>query len=248
MPLTDQPPPPVPPERTSGLLADYPSLQERIYQILREAILRGDYAPGERLYEGNLARILGVSRVPVREAIRRLQQVGLIEARARSGIFVASFTLEEVDEVYRIRAALEGTAAALAAEKMTDGELDALGDILAAMEAASSQGAEIMTVGQADRFHLAIHRGARSRRLTALLEQIYLPVSHFRNLTLHLPGRASAAARGHHDLVAALRRRDAALAERLMREHIDGAREALLTSIRSTTPKVEPPDQVLAER
>src|SRR5918911_339187 len=87
-------------------LTDLHSLQERTYQALRRALLEGEYLPGERIFEANVAALLGVSRNPVREAVRRLQQDGLIEVRPRSGVYVASIPADEVEDVYRIRGAL----------------------------------------------------------------------------------------------------------------------------------------------
>jgi DNA-binding GntR family transcriptional regulator len=111
-------------------LTDQLSLQERTYQALRAALLDGRYMPGERIYEATIARALGVSRNPVREAVRRLQQDGLLEVRPHNGTYVASIPVEEIDDVYLIRGALEGVAASLATERMSDQEIAALGQIV----------------------------------------------------------------------------------------------------------------------
>src|SRR5687768_15046082 len=91
------------------LLTDQQSLQERTYHALRAALLEGVYMPGERIYEGIVAKEIGVSRNPVREAIRRLQQDGLVQVRPHYGIYVAEIPSDEIEDVYRIRGALEGT-------------------------------------------------------------------------------------------------------------------------------------------
>lgn len=222
-------------------LTDQQSLQERTYQALRRAILDGHYQPGRRLYETELAGLLAVSRNPVREAVRRLQQDGLLEVRPRSGIYVATLPANEVEDVYRIRVALEGTAAALAAERMTDAELDDLGEILrreTARRKSAGDGATNYsgTVARADRFHHAIHEGAHSPRLSQSLELIYGQVMQFRSLTLRLPGRVNAAVRGHSEIYRALKRHDSVEAERLMRAHVDGAREILMRHLGKTKP------------
>jgi len=221
-------------------LTDQRSLQERTYQSLRSALLDGDYLPGERIYEAAIAQALGVSRNPVREAVRRLQQDGLLEVRPHYGIYVATIPLEEIEDVYRIRAALEATAASLAAERMTDAEVEELGRILERQQAAAAKSAvlprERASVVQADRFHHAIHIGAKSPRLLVLLEQIYAQVSHFRNLTLRLPGRAAVSAAGHATIFEAIRARDADAADRTMRAHIDDARQALIRHVGDSQP------------
>ncbi len=230
-------------------LRDQPSLQERTYQALREALLEGQYLPGQRIYEAEIARLLEVSRNPVREAIRRLQQDGLLEVRPRSGIYVASVPADEVEDVYRLRAALEGVAAALAAERMTEAELEELGRMMRSRtrEVQPPKSASV-TVARADRFHQAIHHGARSPRLSLLLEMLYAQVTHFRNLTLRMPGRAEAAASGHRQLYEALVRRDAGEAERLMRLHVDGARTMLVKHLEQVEQeaKAELPKQARA--
>jgi DNA-binding GntR family transcriptional regulator len=216
-------------------LTDQLSLQERTYNAVRAALLDGDYLPGERIYEGAIATALGVSRIPVREAIRRLQQDGLLDVRPHYGIYVATIPSEEVEDVYRIRGVLEATAASLAAERMSDGEIAELGQIVKeqriAAASAESHPKEPVSVVQADRFHHAIHVGAHSPRLLTLLDQLYAQVTHFRNLTLRQPGRATASAEGHAGIFETIKRRDAEEAERAMRLHIDDARQALVRQL-----------------
>ena len=214
-------------------LTDQLSLQERTYQALRQALLEGRYLPGARIYEAAVAKALGVSRNPVREAVRRLQQDGLLEVRPHNGIYVASIPPDEIEDVYRIRGALEAIAAALAAERMTPEEIAGLGRD---SRRAGAGRPERLTPAprtrsrqcQADHFHQAIHAGARSPRLLTLLEQIYAQVTHFRNLTLRVPGRAAVSARGHQAIYEAIRRRDAVDADRLMRAAHRRRAQALL--------------------
>ena len=219
-------------------LTDQKSLQEGTYEALRAALLEGRYLPGERIYEAVVAKALGVSRNPVREAVRRLQQDGLLEVRPHNGIFVASIQPEEIEDVYRIRGALEAIAAELAAERMTDREIEHLHRIVAeqrrAAQRAVAQPEAPVSASQADRFHRAIHLGARNARLLTLLEQIYAQVTHFRNLTLRVPGRAAVSAQGHEWVYEAIQARDPAEADRRMRLHVDDARQALLLQIRAT--------------
>jgi DNA-binding GntR family transcriptional regulator len=213
-------------------LTDQHSLQERTYQALRAALLAGRYLPAERIYEADVAKALGVSRNPVREAVRRLQQDGLLDVRPHNGIWVASISAEEIEDVYLIRGALEAVAAGLAAARMTNEEIDELGAIVSEQERAAKSASPVpmtpVSASQADQFHHAIHVGARSPRLLTMLEQIYAQVTHFRNLTLRVPGRASASARGHHAIYDSIRRRDPVDADRQMRLHIDDARQVLL--------------------
>lgn len=223
-------------------LSDHQSLQERTYRALRLAVLNRELKVGERLYETQLAKQLGVSRNPVREAIRRLQQDGLIEVRPRSGIYVASISPAEADDIYRIRGALEGVAARLAAERASEDELAHFRDVIAAPEVhaaiAQNDGA---IVHEADLFHRTIHECAHSQRLLEMLEAIYTRVQHYRNVTLRLPGRPEIASHGHLMIFQAIARRDGATAEVLMRDHIEGARVSLMRQLIEATPPLEAP-------
>jgi DNA-binding GntR family transcriptional regulator len=205
-------------------LADHPSLQERAYQTLRAAILEGKFAVGERVYEAKIAEQLGISRNPVRESVRRLQQDGLLDVRPRGGIFVASISVEEADDIYRVRGALEALAARLAAERIAPAELEHLGELV---HEPHDHDADTPVV-EADRFHRAVHEYAHSPQLLEPLQLIYGRVLHYRNVTLALPGRAHVAIAGHLEIYQAIARRDGARAEMVMREHIEGARISLM--------------------
>lgn len=208
-------------------IADHLSLQERTYQTLRNAILDGQLGVGERIYEAKLAEQLGVSRNPVRESVRRLQQDGLVDVRPRGGIYVASISIGDADDIYRVRGALEALAASLAAERITDSELADLKE-LAFGQAGEGRGSDGSTVTAADKFHRAVHEYAHSPVLLEPLRLLYGRVLHFRNITLQLPGRANTAAEGHIEIYQAIAMRDSARAKLVMREHIEGARISLM--------------------
>ncbi|SNS79200.1 transcriptional regulator, GntR family [Anaerovirgula multivorans] len=110
-------------------IENYKPLREIVFQYLREAILEGKLEPGRRLMEIQLAEELGVSRTPVREAIRKLELEGLVIMVARKGAYVADVSVKDMIDVLEIRGALEGLAASLAAERMTDDDIEALKEI-----------------------------------------------------------------------------------------------------------------------
>ena len=211
----------------SGGLKDHPSLQERAYQLVRGAILDGAYQPGERLFEAAIAEALGISRNPVREAVRRLQQEGLVEVRPRSGVFVASLSIEEARDLYRIRAALEGVAAAFAAVRMTDEEVDGLRLILERMRhpGGASDGAITEVV---EEFHAAIRVAAHSPPLETLLDQVFAQVRRSKNIAFAVD--ITTAFADHSRLFELLSRRDADAAERLMHDHVLEAYARLMMS------------------
>jgi DNA-binding GntR family transcriptional regulator len=199
----------------AGGLKNHPSLQERAHQVLREAILEGRYKPGERIYEVAIAEALGISRNPVREGIRRLQQEGLVEVRPRSGVFVATLSLGEAGDLYQIRAALEGVAAAFAAERMTADEKSHLRSILGRMRT-DGDGEDISQV--VDEFHAAIRTAAHSKPLAAVLGQVFVQVSRFRELAFAVD--PPTAYEDHSRLLDLIVDGDAATAEQLMRAHV----------------------------
>lgn len=205
-------------------LSDQRSLQERIYEELRRALLDDTFASGERIYENEIAQRMAVSRVPVREAVRRLQQDGLLEVRARGGVYVATISPEDVDDVYRLRGAVEGVAAGLAAERASDEELNAIGAVTESLTTADPHAA----VQHADEFHRSIHAASHCDRVSLLLEPLYAQLMRFRTATLSLPDRAEAAEEGHREIYEALRSRDPVAAETIMRQHIESARKVLL--------------------
>lgn len=211
-------------------ISDHPSLQERTYRTLRAAILNGEFPVGARIYETQVAAQLGVSRNPVRESMRRLQQDGLVDVRPRGGIYVASISMEEADDIYRVRGALEGVAARLAAERITDDELETLGHFAegSGAEDVYPNSHELPIVTGSERFHRAVHEFAHSPQVLEPLKIIYGRVLHYRNVTLRLPGRANVASEGHMEIYRAIARRDGVRAEAVMRDHIEGARISLL--------------------
>ena len=182
-------------------IADHPSLQERAYRTLRTAILEGRFGVGERLFESKLADQLGISRNPVRESIRRLQQDGLVDVRPRGGIYVASISIEEADDIYRVRGALEALAARLAAERVTDHELQELRHLAFDHGETSKDAAENQAVTEADRFHKAVHEFAHSPSCSSPLKLDRRPGTALPRCHAAPPGRANVASRGHIEII-----------------------------------------------
>lgn len=210
-----------------AIVRRHPPLQEQAYRALRTSILKGQLVPGQRLTELEIAGRFGISRNPVREAMRRLQQDGLIEFPEHgAGAYVSSTSEEEFDDLSRLRAAIEGVAAALAAKRMSDEEIEDL-------ERRRRQFASLVRSGRVGEaveadydFHRGIYVGAHSPKIVLVLDGLHAQITQFRKLTLSIPHRAEGASRGHAGIFAAVKARDASRAEKLMREHIDEAREA----------------------
>ena len=206
------------------------TLADKALGSIEAAIMKGDLAPGTRISEVLLAKTFGISRGPLREAIRRLEGRGLLVRIPHIGARVVTLSVDDLLEIFDIREALEGMACRLAAERMTDSELAAVDAVLeqhGGDEALRAGEAYYQKPGDYD-FHYRIVQGAKNRRIVGLLcGEMYHLIRIYRYRAGAVPGRAPRAFEEHRRILAALRARDGELAERLMREHIRRARTLL---------------------
>ena len=209
---------------------DVMTLADKALDRIETAIMKGDLAPGTRISEVLLAKTFGISRGPLREAIRRLEGRGLLERIPHVGARVVTISVDDLREVFDIREALEGMACRLAAERMADSEIEAIEAVLeqhgddVALRAGE---AYYQQPGDYD-FHYRIAQGAKNRRIVELLcGEMYHLIRIYRFRAGAVPGRAPRALDEHLRILAALRARDGVLAETLMREHIRRARALL---------------------
>ncbi len=206
---------------------DASSRLEQAYRRLREGILAGSYSPNQRLVEAELCVELAVSRGTLRMALARLEQEGLIELELNRGARVKSFNLEEALDLLRVREALEGLAAGLAAERATDDELAQVGQLLEEMESLSAAG-DLFGYSRANQeLHRAVIAAARSPHTERLLGAVSYPLIRYQFRTILVPGRTADSVAEHRELVAALAARDAERAEAAMRRHIGEVRATL---------------------
>lgn len=207
---------------------------EIAYAMIRAAILSGEFTRGARLREEVLAERAGVSRTPVREALRRLNAEGLVDLEPNRGARVMAWTERELEDLYEARALLEGYGARMAAARITEEELDELAAIaskMAAVAAASPARADELTVLNGE-FHRAIVRASRNAQIDSLVRGLMeLPLIH-RTFQHYSPERMSASRHHHNELVDALRARDGEWAESIMRAHILAARSTVVAATR----------------
>lgn len=207
-----------------------PSLSDIALERVVEAIIRGDLVPGRRLKEAVVARDLGISRGPLREAIGRLEGRNLVVRTPQIGVMIVDPTPEEILDVFLLREALEGVAARLAAERMTDAELAELKRLLHAHaeQPDVSMGRGYYQLPGNQDFHFAIIKGSRSARLESLLlGELYHFLRIFRFRSSLGRGRAGAAHAEHLEIYEALQRRDPMGAEAAMRNHLANARQSI---------------------
>jgi DNA-binding GntR family transcriptional regulator len=209
-------------------LDSYKPLREMVSDTLREAIVAGTLKPGERLMEIQLAEELGVSRTPVREAIRKLELEGFVIMIPRRGTYVADLSIKDVNDVFEIRTALDVLAAGLAVERITEEELEQLERLLVQI-GAYIELEDIEKIVEADgQFHDILYRASRNDRLVGIINNLREQFTRFRSISMAYPGRIKNTIEEHRQLVEAIAQRNVALAQQLAREHMENAEQTLL--------------------
>lgn len=191
---------------------------EWAYAMLHDSIREGVIEPGQRLMEVEVSNWLGMSRTPVREAMRRLQAEGMLEYAAGGGMSVVLYDLRAIDEFYATRESLEGAAAALAARNADATELRILSATLDAMRALPADPKAHARENQA--LHQQIYHAARNRFLLKSLQSLLNFVPLLGPTTYNAPGRIEKALAEHVEIVEAIRARDPARAEAAIRQHV----------------------------
>ena len=201
------------------------SLKDRIYEALKETITGMNIYEGTgepRLDERQLSEDLGVSRTPVREAIARLEQEGLVRIVPRRGVFVARKSKQEILEMITVWAALESMAARLITEHATDEEIASLRNLFATIENDTARANIDEYSGMNIRFHQSIIGLSKSRLLGTMTETLFIHMRSIRARTIGENNRVQRSIIDHMNIITALEDRDADLAERLSREHTLG--------------------------
>lgn len=211
---------------------EYLPLRDVVFKTLREAILRGDLKPGERLMELQLAAKLGVSRTPIREAIRMLQQEGLAVTIPRRGAEVAAMTEKEMEDVLQVREALEILAVQLASEKITKEQIAELEERLKAFEQAVET-AEVKQIAQSDiDFHDLIYTAAENPRLVVLLNNLREQIYRYRVEYLKDEKNYPRLIEEHRQIMQGLKERNEQYVVEMTKKHMDNQAVAVRNIIR----------------
>ena len=213
-------------------MSEYLPLRDVVFNTLRQAILRGDLKPGERLMEISLANKLGVSRTPVREAIHKLEQEGLVLMIPRRGAEVAQITEKSLRDVLEVRGALEELAVRLACERMTG---QALGDLNRAAERFEKTlgSSDITSVAEADvAFHDVIYMATDNQRLIALLNNLREQMYRYRVEYLKRGECHAQLLSEHQEIIEAITNKEVERAVAVTCRHIDNQVEAVSDTIR----------------
>lgn len=194
------------------------SRSEFVFANLRDAIWEGRFAPGERIPEEEIARSLGVSRTPVRDALRRLQERGLLMVGSGRTLVVAELSKQQVLELYAMREILEGSAARFAAQHANEAEIDLLHRVLDEFDKHPSDAPMLVSLNR--RFHRAICEAAHNRYLIATLDGMHDALALLHSNTFRVPNRRSESDAEHRRIVATIARREPDEAERAARDHV----------------------------
>ncbi len=210
---------------------EYLPLRDVVFNTLRQAILRGELQPGERLMEIQLAQRLGVSRTPVREAIRKLELEGLVLMIPRRGAEVAEITRQDLEDVLEVRAALEELAVKDACEHITDEQLQDLKK--AANEFKRSlEGTDLVACAEADiHFHEIIYAATNNKRLVQMLNNLREQMYRYRMENLKDKRTYRTLVEEHDAIRRALKKHDEEKAGAAINVHIENQRRSILASI-----------------
>ena len=213
---------------------EYLPLRDVVFNTLRRAILKGELEPGERLMEIALANKLGVSRTPIREAIRKLELEGLVIMIPRKGAEVADITEKSLRDVLEVRKALEELAVQLACEKITQEELEELEKAGENFKKVLNRSKDITEVAEADvRFHDVIYMATDNQKLIHLLNKLREQMYRYRVEYLKNPDVHEQLTQEHEEIVYHIKRREKVEATAVTCQHIDNQVSAVTDKIRT---------------
>lgn len=201
------------------------SLAEKAYVAIRRLIVTLELGPGSVINERELVEQLGIGRTPVREALRRLAQEGLVEVYPRRGMFVTDVDVRNLALISEVRAALEPEAARLAAERATDAERAELQELLGELAGGGSDDHALMALDE--RIHRAVYRCARNDLLEATLEQYYVLALRIWTIALDRQHELKDAVQEHRALLEAIHDGDGERAAATMRAHVEDFEQAM---------------------
>ncbi len=209
-------------------ISNYKPLREIVFEYLRNSILNGELEPGERLMELQLAQQLGVSRTPVREAIRKLELEGLVEMIPRKGAYVADVSIKDILDILEVRMFLEGLAAYFAAERMSDEEIEELKGISKKFEN------EIVTMEKEEmieldnKFHDMIIKGSRNNKLLQIVQGLQEQFQRFRVIYFNEYNEHEDLVKYHTAIVNAISNRDSKKAQDYAQTHVEMIEESII--------------------
>ena len=212
-------------------LDDYKPLREVVFENIRKAIIEGVLKPGERLMEIQLSEQLGVSRTPVREAIRMLELEGLVVMLPRKGAYVANISKKDLMDILEVRVGLEGLAAYCATDRMTKDHIKKLETISKELEEAVYKNDVETMLAKDEEFHTLIFEATGNKRLISMMINIWETVYRFRLMYMSDYSSAVNTVDEHKKIIEAFKKGKANLAEKLAKEHIELAQQFMIEKL-----------------
>lgn len=209
----------------------YVPLRDIVCDLIRDAIVSGVLEPGERLMELQLAEEMGVSRTPLREAMRKLELEGYIVMMPRRGTFVANMSIRDINEIFEIRNSLESLSSGLAAERITQEELERLQRLMLKISGHVKAGDMEKIVATDIEFHDVLYKAARNSRLMGIISNLRDQLTRFRTLSMSFPGRLEATMEEHRNMVEAIAQGDVAAAQRAAELHMEHSEQVLMQAM-----------------
>ena len=203
-------------------------IKKRITLDLRDAIINGEYPPGTHLVESELCARFKVSRTPVREALAELEKEGFVRITPASGARVVELSIEDVSHIYDMLIVLEGAASRLACDRMTDEQVGKLEEYTFLFEKSLEEGNAEFLFELNNSFHWLITRETGNAYLMDMRSNFRALVDRISHIFPHIPGQMEATIASHRKIISALKARNPALAEFVMREHLESAKGHLL--------------------
>ncbi len=209
-------------------MESYKPLREIVFSTMRKAIVEGNFKPGQRLMEVQLAEQMGVSRTPVREAIRKLELEGLVVMVPRKGAYVAGLTSEDIREVVEIRVVLEGLAAKKAAQNAKQEEIERLENSLRYFEEAANKNNIIDLISYDTEFHDIIYKAAQNSKLMQMINNLREQVQRYRVAYFTQMNNTGLLLKEHNEMLNAIKDKDGNLARAIAEEHIATTEELIV--------------------
>jgi DNA-binding GntR family transcriptional regulator len=219
-----------------GALSSRRTMTDAVYEQLKTAIVELRIPPGAPLREAEIAQGLSVSKTPVREALGRLEQDGLVTLNSFRSATVTEYTARDLQEIYELREIIEVAAARAAAESMSDKGLADLGRIASECVRLNAEGGPEL-VQLISEFDTVLYEEVRNRRIRAILDNLAAHLARIGRLTAEIPGRIDASVREHAQIYEAIERHDPENASRFMRDHIRSVRDDQLRALPEPGPE-----------
>jgi len=199
----------------------YELLSQKVYQVLKTEIIKGSLRPGTKLLEGKIAKQMGVSRTPVREALKELAVQGFAKMSPNQGVVISDASVKDIQEVLEIRGVLEGLAARLVTKLIKKKEIEELEKILKKMECYTQKGDILAFSEMSAEFHELILSICGNSRLIQIRKNLYDQAHRYRVRSLSNPERLKYPLKEHQEIAEVLKRKDAEQVDKLSQKHIE---------------------------